>query len=180
MPLFKAYSRSAEVSGRIILPVAEGMPQYAEVIRKILHDSGNLADISAEQWYNQQNFLDGLKAVLEKLGPNTLFSLGKLVTASYPHQFNDLKAALLAVDEIYQRNHRNGDPGYCKLTDFNPEKKAAYMECKVPYPADFQRGVLLSIIRKYKGSFGLVTVKSLDHPESDSDMNDLQLFEFSW
>lgn len=178
MPLFHAYSPDTEVSGRIISPVAFGIPNYADLMSTIFSDYGKIEDIQIEQWYNQQNFLDVLKVVLEKFGPNTAFTLGKRVTESYPHQFTNLKTALLAVDQIYQANHRNGDAGYCKLFSFSAERKLAELQCFTPYPAEFQRGLLVSMARKYKGFLGLAQVKLL-RPNGDA-LTDLNAFKISW
>lgn len=178
MSLFHAYSTDTEVSGRIISPVAFGVPNYADLMNTIFADYGKIEDIQIEQWYNQQNFLDVLKVVLEKFGPNTAFTLGKRVTESYPHQFTDLQTALLAVDQIYQANHRNGDAGYCKLISFSAEHKHAELKCLTPYPAEFQRGILVSMARKYKGFLGLAQVKLIQN--TDDTISDLNSFEISW
>ena len=52
-------------------------------------------------------------------------------------------------------NHRNGEIGFYKLVEHNQEKRTLYMHCKNPYPCDFDRGIIISMARK----FGTTTIK---------------------
>ncbi|WP_423146216.1 hypothetical protein [Rubrolithibacter danxiaensis] len=179
MSLFRSYSSIAEVSGRILKPVAEGMPNYSEVVKKLLGEHG-ISDIRTQDWYLLQKFLDTLQEVLKKYGPFTLFTLGKLVTESFPYQFDNLQTALMAVNQIYQANHRNGDAGYCEVLFYDDKKKRAQMKCKMPYPAEFQRGVLISLLRKYKEAPGFPMAVTIEPNEKGIREEDDHLFEVSW
>ncbi|MBN2348542.1 MAG: hypothetical protein JXJ22_06890 [Bacteroidales bacterium] len=49
-------------------------------------------------------------------------------------------------------NHRNGDIGFYKLVSHDPAKKKLVMQCKNPYPCDFDRGIITTMGRKFEAS----------------------------
>jgi len=69
-------------------------------------------------------------------------------TAKFPPTITDIEKALQAIDVAYHMNHRGGEIGhflYSKVAD-----KSAKLVCSNPYPCDFDRGLILSMAKKFK------------------------------
>lgn len=47
-------------------------------------------------------------------------------------------------------NHRNGEIGYYKLISINLKANTAIMNCKNPYPCNFDRGIITTMARKFR------------------------------
>lgn len=154
---FRAFSENVEVFGQTILCFVYGIPLYENEMRELLNRHG-LTDVQADRWYSQQKWLNAFAEVSEDFGPNTLFTLGKSIPeqAAFRGEFTELKEALDAVDSVFKMNHRNGNAGNYKLVMYDAENKQAIMESDSSYPMDFERGVLVGMIRKYKPVAGSV------------------------
>lgn len=177
MKNFVAYSEEVEVVGQTILCFIYGIPKYEEEMRELLARHG-LENIQADGWYPQQKWLDAFAELLANFGPFTLFTLGKSIPeqAAFRLEFTELEQALRAVDVVYQMNHRNGEVGHYIITKYDAELKEAFMECTSPYPADFERGVLVGMIRKYKPQFGAVPKVELLSPLTEG----FRTFRINW
>lgn len=172
------FEDNAEVSGKIVIAVLEGLPQYADVLKEVFAHN-QLTDIDPNEWYDLNHFMGALKTIFTKFGPNTLFTLGKTVSGAFPHQFEDVISALSALPPIYEASHRNGYVGYCKMVESDATKRYARMESKTPYPVDYQRGLLTNMLRKYKDSYGLaLEVKVISNGERIDP--DVLKFEVKW
>jgi hypothetical protein len=78
-------------------------------------------------------------------------------------------------------NHRNGEIGYYKLTDYNQKLRLASMECKNPYPSDFDKGIIATMCRKFKPGDALVVNVELDKNEpSRINGADQCTYKISW
>lgn len=172
------FEDNAEVSGRIVKAVLEGLPQYEEVLKEVFAEN-QLSDIDPDQWYDLNNFMGALNGILTKFGPSTLFTLGKTVSGSFPHQFDDVISALSALPPIYEALHRNGYVGYCKMVESDSVKRYARMESKTPYPSDYQIGLLTNMLRKYKDSYGLALQVKVISTDRKAD-TDVLTFEVKW
>lgn len=53
-------------------------------------------------------------------------------------------------------NHRNGEIGFYKLVSHDKTNKKIIMQCKNPYPCDFDRGIIISMARKFVGNVKVV------------------------
>ncbi|WP_069658772.1 hypothetical protein [Arcticibacter eurypsychrophilus] len=177
MGKFKSYSEGVEVVGQTILCFIYGVPKYEDEMRELLVRHG-LEDIQPDGWYPQQKWLDAFSELFDNYGPFTLFTLGKSIPeqAAFRLQFTELEQALRAVDVVYQMNRRNGEVGHYTITKYDAELKEALMECTSPYPADFERGVLVGMIRKYKSHVGSVPKVELLSPLTEG----FRTFSINW
>ena len=169
MAQFIAYNPEAEVSGEAILSVVNAIPAGKDIRLKILQKHG----INPEKgkWYKQQLWLDAMKEIHDKIGKYNLLVIGKAIikNAIFP-PINNLEEALNLLDVAYHMNHRiNGqilyNPetnelyegiGNYKLVEFDEENRKAVMVCDNPYPDDFDKGIIISLVRRYKPQDSLV------------------------
>lgn len=163
MAQFIAFNKNAEVNGETAISVVHVFPEFIKNIGyKILKDNG-IDNPQPGKWYNQQAWLDAFKEISRKFGDNTLFEIGKVIpkNAKFPSEISNLQKALLSIDIAYHTNHRGGEIGNYKLTSFNESAKNAVMVCKNPYPCEFDRGLITSMLRSFKSkaaiAFDVVT-----------------------
>ena len=83
--------------------------------------------------------------------------IGKAIPehAKFPPQIDSLQKALAAIDMAYHMNHRNGEIGNYTLKEFDEKNRRAVMVCNNPYPSEFDRGIISTMLRRFKpsGSF---------------------------
>jgi hypothetical protein len=164
MAQFVPFASGVEVNGQTILSFVNAMPQYKEVVLGIL-EKNKLKDINPEGWYSQKYWLNAFKEVSEVYGQNTLFAIGKAIpeSAKFPPEIRDLRSALDLINVAYHMNHRGGEIGYYKLTAFDDKNMKAEMECKNPYPSEFDRGIITAMARKFKPRESLLVSVELDN-----------------
>ncbi len=151
MAQFVPFDENVEVLGRVVLSITRSIDSiFEEQMKEILQMHG-IKDINPDQWYPLKNLLNALKYISDEIGPNTLFAIGKGIpnTAKFPEEIKDLEHALNIIDVAYHMNHRGGDIGYYKVVEFDWDSRQAVMECKNPYPHYFDKGLIISMARKY-------------------------------
>ena len=151
MAQFVAFAPGVEVSGQSGLSIIEGMAMVKPLTLEILKEHG-LDNIDKDKWYPQQAWLNVYKAIFKRFGPSTLYQIGSKVpeNAIFPPDIDSLEKGLNSIDVAYHLNHRGGDIGYYKLTSFG--KNEAVMFCEDPYPCDFDRGIINTIVRRFIGT----------------------------
>lgn len=151
MALYQAYDERVEVNGETILSVVNAMQQGQEYRRQILEANG-LKHVRPGDWYPQQAWLDSFQQIAEHIGERTLFMIGKGIpeNAQFPPEIDNLEKALKAIDQAYHMNHRNGKIGNYKLTHFDAKSKQAEMQVDTPYPSEFDRGIIMTMLRKFR------------------------------
>jgi hypothetical protein len=163
MAQFKAMDNAAEVNGQTILSVVKGMPGYESTAISILASKG-LKDINDKAWYSQQAWLDAFKEIAEKIGVNTLRSIGTKIieSAQWPPSVTDIETALNSIDVAYHMNHSlKGKVLFDTSTGKMSEGIGHYfcekisnnefrVTCENPYPCDFDKGLLKGVVEKFK------------------------------
>ena len=153
MAQYKSLDPKVEVNGQTVYAVVDGMGAFKETALKILADHG-IKDIKPGMWYKQQSWLDAFKAIADKVGAATLFSIGQKIpeNATFPPQIDSLGKALPAIDMAYHMNHRNGEIGHYHFE--RTGERTAAMVCDNPYPCDFDRGIIAAFCNRFlpKGS----------------------------
>ncbi len=98
--------------------------------------------------------MDSFKEISDKYGSNTIFEIGKNIpsNAQFPPEIDNIEKALGAIDVAYHMNHQNGDIGFYKLIEHDKNNKTLVMQCKNPYPCDFDRGIITAMARKFEFS----------------------------
>lgn len=166
MAQFLPFSPNVEVNGQTILSFLNAITHnaFAHGVMKDTLKKYNLQDIQPDSWYSQKAWLSAFEEISKKFGKATLFSIGKAIpeNAIFPPQINDIESALKSIDMAYNINHRNGDIGYYKLLSFDKENKKAVIECKNPYPSDFDRGIIITMVRKFSFKSSNTTQVELD------------------
>jgi hypothetical protein len=142
-----------------------------------------ITDPTLEDWYSQASWLNAFKEIGEKYGATTLFAIGKAIpeNAMFPPEIDSLQKGLAAIDVAYHMNHRGGEIGYYKLLEFHEGTKTALMECKNPYPSEFDRGIISAMAHKFRPMDILVIDVELDK-NSPTRLNgaDSCRFKISW
>lgn len=147
MAQFIAFEENVEVYGQSILAVLKALDAGQEFRQKILAKHGII--VEPEKWLPQQSWLNAFREISETIGQRTLFMIGKAIPeyAEFPPDINTLEQAL---NTAYHMNHRNGEIGHYQVASFDEIKKEAIMVCKNPYPSEFDRGIITSLLRQFK------------------------------
>ncbi len=163
MAQYVPFSPNIKVNGQTILSFINAMPAYKNVMQGILDNHG-LSELAPNEWYSQTAWLEAFREIGVKLGSNTLFAIGKAIpeNAIFPPDVQDLEGALAAIDVAYHMNHTEGEIGYYKLLEYNSNLRIAIMECKNPYPSDFDRGIITAMARKFKSPDVIIVKVELD------------------
>ena len=105
-----------------------------------------LNDLRPDNVVPVQRWLDALAEIQSVIGHEVLRSVGAAIieNADFPPRFGSVESVLLALDEIYQLNHRGQVGHYIarKLGDDCVE-----VRCETPYPRQFERGLVEGITR---------------------------------
>ena len=151
MAQFKPFAPNVQVLGQTVLSVVTALANGQDTREEILSRHG-IKNAEPQQWYSQEAYLNAFKEISENVGPSTLFIIGKSIpeNAKFPPQIDSLEKALSAIDMAYKMNHKGGDIGYYKLVSFDKKERAAVVECKNPYPSEFDRGIITTMLRKFK------------------------------
>jgi len=147
MRQYTASSSLVEINGKTIHSILDAIDDKftAEYILKKF----GFENLEADKWYNQQAFLNAFKEISKYLGDGTLFKIGYAIpnNAQFPTNIKNVHEALYSIDIAYHLNHRNGEIGFYKYKKLG--EKYGKMICSNPYPDNFDRGIIMSIIKKY-------------------------------
>ncbi len=183
MAQFVPFDENVEVLGGVVLSITKSIDViFEEQMLEILKMFG-ISDIKADAWYSLENLLKALKYISDEIGPNTLFAIGKGIpnNAKFPEEIKDLEHAMNIIDVAYHMNHRGGEIGYYKVVEFSWESKQAIIECKNPYPHYFDKGLLISMARKYAPeNAGFIEIYVDDSRPTRLDGADSDWFILKW
>lgn len=163
MGQFLAFNPTAEVNGQTILSFVKGMPGYESTALKVLENFG-IKDIKEDGWYPQQAWLNAFKEIANKIGTNTLRSIGTKIieSAEWPPSVNTVESALASIDIAYHMNHRvdgnvlfNPETGQMSegIGHYHFEKVSDNefkVTCENPYPCEFDKGLLKGAAEKFR------------------------------
>jgi len=172
MSVYVAFNSNVEVNGETVLSVLEGMPIFKTTAIKILADNQIVNPIPGN-WYPQQLWLDAFKQIADKVGEATLQKIGNSIpeNAQWPPQVKTVEDALGSIDIAYHMNHRIGSSilfnpstgqmkegiGHYQLKKI--DNKTMHMICNNPYPCKFDFGIIDAVIKKFKASGQMITVR---------------------
>lgn len=148
---FEASSSTVEVDGRTVQSVISGM-MLRSVGLELLRREG-LDPLRPERWYPMQAWLNVFRTIHERLGADTLYSVGYRIpqAAEFPsHMMKDVATALQSIDIAYHNAHRNGDIGYYEFIQLGDG--TYQIRCNNPYPCDFDLGIISSLVERFRGS----------------------------
>lgn len=100
----------------------------------------NVSDLRPDNFIPVQRWLDALKDIQQEVGPTVVRSVGTHIVenADIPPTFETPEQMLLAIDDLYQMNHR-GDVGRYVVSRKNDGLE---VRCETPYPRMFEWGLI--------------------------------------
>jgi len=148
MAQFQAFAPGVEVNGQTVLAVVAGMAAFKQTAEDILTKHGIKSPTQAG-WYPQQAWLDAFRDIAKSIGPKTLNQIGRSIpqNAKFPPGIDTVEKALSSIDAAYHMNHRGGQIGsyaYKKTGE-----RSGVVECRNPYPCDFDSGLIEAMIRRF-------------------------------
>jgi hypothetical protein len=163
MAQFVAYNKDAEVNGATIMSLIKGMAGFEASAQKILEKYG-IRNVNENDWYPQQSWLNAFKEISEKIGAQTLITIGTKIieSAQWPPDVKNVEQALASVDIAYHMNHRvNSKVLFDPKTGVMQEGIGHYyfekisnneyhMTCDNPYPCDFDKGIIKGVVTRFK------------------------------
>jgi len=161
MAQFQAYSAAVEVNGQTVLSIVKGMGAFADTGLATLARHG-IKSPNPMGWYSQSQWLAAFEEIAQSIGPRTLFQIGQSIpgNAKFPPGINSIEKALGSIDAAYHLNHRGGEIGHYAFKQTGP--KAGVMECRNPYPCDFDHGLIEAMARR----FGAASAPKVIHDAS--------------
>ena len=147
--LYKAYSLSAEVLGKNIKTYISGMGAFEMMGKNILISSGIDEDPKDDVWYNHQIFLNALKDISAKTGPNTISLIGSRIAegAKFPDNVDSFEKALEHLGEAYRVNHKGDTKSYKRCIKMGDNMYKIVVE--TPYPCDLDTGYLKGLAERF-------------------------------
>jgi len=179
MAQFKAYSPSVQVNGQTVLSVMKGMGAFGPTAAAILARHG-INSPDPQGWYSQQAWLDAFQEIAKSIGPRTLNQIGMSIpsSAKFPPGIDTVDKALAAVDVAYHMNHRGGDIGQYAFRKTGERK--GVMECRNPYPCDFDRGIVEAMARRFAPAGAVLSVTHDPTKPCRSKQGESCTFLISW
>lgn len=181
MAQYLAFDPHVEVNNQTVRSVVEALDTGKEFRAEVLHKHG--IQLQDEAWWPQQSWLDAFREIAEEVGEKTLFMIGKAIPehAQFPPEINNLEAALHSIDVAYHMNHRGGEIGHYSVLGFDGKNRAATMVCTNPYPSEFDRGIITTILRRFRPSDSLAQNVMLDLSQpTRKDGADSCTYQISW
>jgi hypothetical protein len=163
MAQFIPSEKGVEVNGQTVLSIVNALEAGRSTRHNILAKH-NLTNPDPKGWYSQKDWLDAFKEISETFGVHTLFAIGEAIpeNAIFPPEIDNLESALASIDVAYHLNHRYGEIGHYTLTSFDDKKRTAIMVCNNPYPSEFDKGIITTMVRKFKPSDSFIYDVQLD------------------
>lgn len=162
MPQYEAFSEDAEVNGRSVRSVVEGVGQFSSAYKERtlnILDNHGLPEPEEGEWYSMQAYLDAFEELSDTVGPKTVTKIGSEIPSvvDWPPEVGTVEEALTSLDDVYRMNHRGEDLGYY---EFEPTGDASgVMECRNPYPPELDEGLLKGVAEKFSDDGAFVRVE---------------------
>ncbi len=183
MAQFKPFQAGVEVNGQTVMAVVNGVSElYKEKMLNVLAKHGIIEPLP-NVWYKQEAWLKAFDEISQSIGIYTLFSIGKSIpeSADFPPDIRTLEDALRSIDVAYHMNHRGGEIGHYTLTYYDDKERKAIMECNNPYPCHFDRGIILSITRRFRPKDSIIQDVVLDlSKQGRLDGGDTSTYVITW
>jgi hypothetical protein len=175
MAQYTAYSPQAEVNGTAVLSVISAVDPW---LRPVLDRCG-FATVDSQAWYPQQRFLDALQTI-ESQGGDILVQIGmKLMDATIlPQEIQKMEDALLHLDWIYRRYHRNDRESRWQVT-MDVSGCATCVSCTA-YPPDLEYGMLYALARRFRPRRTKFSVKHITRGVCRQHGGDCCTYQVRW
>jgi hypothetical protein len=139
--------QDSTVSGGYILAMLAAMGPFRKRGEWILADVG-IAEVEADRWYPLRAYVEALRMIGEKMGPNTLLQIGKQIPnhAPLPQGLDTFAKVAGSFGPMFDTNHRGTAPG--GITWEPRGDRSARITTGTPYPCEFERGIILGLFQK--------------------------------
>ena len=129
------------VSGGNILSMLAAMGPFRKRGEQILEEHG-IRDVDVETWYPLPAYVQSLRTIGQKMGPNTLLQIGKQIPhhVPLPPGLDTFEKVLASFGIAFDMNHRGVTPG--SITYDLQSERSADITTGTPYPCEFDRGVI--------------------------------------
>lgn len=179
MAQFRAFAGGVQVNGQTVLSVVKGMGAFAQTGSEILARHG-IKSPDPTGWYPQQAWLDAFQEISKSIGPRTLLQIGMSIPASakFPPGIDTVEKALASLDVAYHMNHRGGEIGHLTFTKTGERKGT--MECRNPFPCDFDSGLIQAVVKRFAPAGSLPKVTHDPSKPCRAKQDDSCTFLISW
>lgn len=179
MAQFQAFDPEVEVQGDVVLAFVNAMGAFRGIALGILADNG-IKDPQSHLWYSQQAWLDAFRTIALEVGPNTLYQIGRQIPrqAHYPPGVEHIDEVFENLDSAYKLSHRGGEVGFYQFEPLG--LRAGRMTCFTPYPCDFDRGLIHSLLERFAPADSLLDVRHETPGPCKRDGADLCVFQLTW
>jgi hypothetical protein len=158
MAEFISFDPAVEVTGEGIGAFVAGFPVSVRAHGWQILKKHGLDNVSNNQFYPLQAWLDAMKEISQSLGSQLLVRIGEAVSFSavLPPNITGLKDCLESMDVAYHMNHRHGEIGSYRYTDLGVQGGLARgkMVCHNPYPCAFDNGVFEGFAKRFPPAGG--------------------------
>ena len=179
MAQFKAFTPGVEVLGEVVLSFVNVMGAFKRIALDILRSNG-IDDPQPGAWVSQQAWLDAFAAIADKVGPNTLYQIGRQIPQQYifPAGVDSIESVLADLDDAYRKSHRGGEVGHYEFRILG--MRTGQMTCQSPYPCDFDRGIIGALAERFEPEGSLVDVRHEDDAPCKKDGAESCVFTITW
>lgn len=136
----------AQVSGGNILSMLAAMGPFRRRGEQVLEENG-ITCIDGEKWYPLSAYVEAMRVIGERMGPNTLFQVGRQIPnhVQLPPGIDSFEKVLASFGQAFDMNHRGvgGTISYHLTSDRSGDIVTA-----TPYPCEFDRGVIAGFFQK--------------------------------
>jgi hypothetical protein len=145
--LSRRFAPDATVSGGNILSMLAAMGPFRRRGEQILEENG-IGNVEVEEWYPLAAYVSALQAIGQKMGPNTLFQIGRQIPnhVPLPPGIDTFEKVLASFGMAFDMNHKGAQPGAITYALAGPRN--ATITTGTPYPCDFDRGVISGFFQK--------------------------------
>ncbi|HAA11702.1 MAG TPA: hypothetical protein DCE41_08385 [Cytophagales bacterium] len=183
MPQFISSDPNAQVKSTTLLELKNFVSEpFRPMLDKILKANGVFVE-TPEEWYPMQLGLDVCREIQDTVGPHTMFSIGKKAgeLRQFPDGIATLAEALKSLNEAYKASHRGGAVGFYELISEDVTARRIEFKAQNPYPDEFDRGILMSVARKFKPTNAInIEVNRKEGVPSRMDDHDFTIFVITW
>jgi hypothetical protein len=139
-------SPDAAVRGGVILSALSAMGPFRKRGEQALAEHG-IGAVDVEEWYPLGSYLEALEAIGERMGPNTLFQVGRQIPrhVALPAGLNSFATVLSAFGTTYGTSHRGVPEG--AVTHQLLSDRSGRITSATPYPCDLDRGVIVGLFQ---------------------------------
>jgi hypothetical protein len=145
----RRFAPGSTVSGGNILSMLAAMGPFRRRGEQILEENG-IGAVNPEGWYPLGAYVASLRAIGQKMGPNTLYQIGRQIPnhVPLPPGIDTFEKVLASFGIAFDMNHHTGAPQGTTITHEVRNPRTAFIVTGTPYPCDFDRGVISGFFQK--------------------------------